>query len=95
MCQNQSTNCRKDGVSLVPRHRELPDTPLAIAYRATGKRLVDVAEETGINYKSLFAYIHGDRNPKRNTKKILADYFRTTVSSLFPEEGDHEPRSAA
>lgn len=79
----------------MPKHRELPDSPLARAFMVTGKRLKDVAIETRINYKTLFAYLHGDRNPKRAGKKILADYFGTTVGALFPEEGEHGHQSVA
>lgn len=42
-----------------------------------------VAEQMGISYSALCKYEAGLRVPKGNTKKIIADYYGTSIENLF------------
>lgn len=47
------------------------------------KTMRQVAEDLGISYSAISMYENGERSPKDNVKKILADYYGTTVGALF------------
>lgn len=55
-----------------------------------GDRTVrQVASDVGISPSALTMYELGERSPKDNIKKALADYYGTTVGALFFAENTH------
>ena len=50
---------------------------------AKGKSLETVANDIGISYQSMQAYESGTRNPRDQIKIKLANYYGTTVGSIF------------
>jgi transcriptional regulator with XRE-family HTH domain len=42
-----------------------------------------VSRETGIPYSSLCAYESGERNPKPEVRKIMAEYYGVSEESIF------------
>lgn len=47
------------------------------------KTIRKVAADCGISYSSLAMYENGHRVPKDEVKKILANYYGTSVEALF------------
>ena len=60
-----------------------------IELRSTRSR-VDVAKDLGITPQMLGAIERGDRTPSLLLAKKIADYYATTVDSIFFEEKGHE-----
>lgn len=49
------------------------------------KSIAIVSKDTGISEKSLYSYENDDRIPSDERKYILANYFKTSIDSLFFE----------
>ena len=54
------------------------------------KTVREVAKDLGISPSALTMYELGQRSPKDEVKKKLAEYFGTTVGALFFAENAHE-----
>lgn len=54
------------------------------------KGRTDVAADLGITPQMLGAIERGDRTPSLSLAKRIADYYKTTVDSIFFEENRHE-----
>lgn len=67
--------------------REIGNT--LIALRGKQSRTA-VAAAIGISYSTLVMYENGHRIPRDKIKVALAEYYNTTVSSLFFENAVHE-----
>lgn len=47
------------------------------------KTLAEVAEDLGISPSSLAMYERGDREPRDETKRKLAEYYKRSVGFIF------------